>query len=236
MRGGLDPARPPRAIAGRSRLAAPDEPSPDLLGLGRCREVRWPLSDLHRESSRRRREERIFPGLHATLEADGFTAGALAAKLLFPPGTRFQYNNGAVDFLSVVVKQAAGIPLDEYLDQHLFRKIDAVGVHWWKDPEGAPHGAGELFIRPVDLAKIGQMMLDDGKWKGEEIVPADWVRQSVQAGQPFEEDCGLLWRREGAFAPVVNEAVLAGFRDLGIDEKNLSRMRGLVGKRFRRPL
>ena len=50
------------------------------------------------------------------------------------------------------IETSAGIPLDEYLDQHLFRKIDAVGVHWWKDPEGAPHGAGELFIRPVDLA------------------------------------------------------------------------------------
>ena len=159
-------------------------------------------------------------------------AHAAAAKLLFPPGTRFQYNNGAVDFLSVVVMQAAGIPLDEFLDRHLFRKIDAVGAHWWKDPEGAPHGAGELFIRPVDLAKIGQMMLDDGAWKGEQLVPVEWVRQSVEAGQPFEEDCGLLWWREGAFSPVVNEAVLAGFQDLGIDEDDLRAARGLVGKTF----
>jgi hypothetical protein len=79
-------------------------------------------------------------------------------------------------------------------------------------------------------------MLDGGRWKGEQLVPEEWVKQSVAAGQPYEEDCGMLWWREGAFSPVLNEAVLAGFHDLGIGDQDLSVARALVGKpTFRTP-
>ncbi len=78
---------------------------------------------------------------------------ALEAKLVFEPGTRFQYNNGAVDFLSVVFKQASGVALDEALEARIFRKLDIVGACWMKDSEGTPRAGGEFFVRPADLRK-----------------------------------------------------------------------------------
>jgi CubicO group peptidase (beta-lactamase class C family) len=157
---------------------------------------------------------------------------ALRAKLVFPPGTRFQYDNDAVDFLAVVVRRAAGKPLDAYLDERLFQKLDFVGAHWMKDPAGDPRGAGELFVRPVDLAKLGQLMLDGGKWNGEQLVPADWIARSVDAGQPFDERCGMLWWREGTFAFTVNDAVLAQWREDGLDDAAMRAARTLRSKKF----
>jgi CubicO group peptidase (beta-lactamase class C family) len=157
---------------------------------------------------------------------------ALKAKLLWPPGSRFQYNNGAVDFLAVVVHETAGMPLDVLLEERIFRKLDAVGEHWMKDAAGDPRGAGELFIRPVDLAKIGQMMLDAGKWEGEQVVPAEWVARSTEAGQWFDESCGMLWWRLGKFALTVNDANLAQWGDAGLDGKDLAQARKLRGKKY----
>jgi CubicO group peptidase (beta-lactamase class C family) len=155
-----------------------------------------------------------------------------AAKLLWPPGSRFQYNNGAVDFLAVVLRQAAGVPLDEYLETHLFQKMDIVGASWMKDAEGTPRAAGELVIRPVDLAKLGQLMLDGGVWQGTRLLPADWVKQSVAAGQHYDESCGLLWWREGKFAFVVSEPLLASWQDVGVDAKMLLPVRALIGHKY----
>lgn len=168
----------------------------------------------------------------ATWEKESIRERALAAKLLFQPGTRFQYNNGAVDFLAAVFAKAAGVSLDVYLEARLFQKLDIVGAQWMKDTEGTPRGAGELAIRPVDLAKLGQLMLDGGVWKGERIVPAAWIEQSIAPGQPFQEAAGLLWWREGSFSHVLTDPVLAAWRDLGFDQAVLKDAVPLVGKRF----
>jgi CubicO group peptidase (beta-lactamase class C family) len=168
----------------------------------------------------------------ATDTPDSIRVHAEKAKLLTPPGARFRYNNAAVDFLAVVAKRAAGIPLDEYLEAHLFRKIDAVGAKWWKDSEGTPYGAGELQIRPVDLAKIGQMLLDGGRWNGEQIVPPKWIEESIAASQPYQADCGLLWWRVGGFGRTLDEPILRWWREVGVDAATIARARALVGKTF----
>jgi CubicO group peptidase (beta-lactamase class C family) len=155
----------------------------------------------------------------------------LNAKLVFEPGSNFQYNNGAVDFLGVVFKQAAGVGMDAYLDSRLFQKLDMVGASWLKDTEGTPRGAGELMIRPVDLAKVGELMLDGGIWSGQRLLTKEWVKRSVEAGQTYEEDCGFLWWREGTFAFVLSDQVLAAWRRLGFDAAAKS-ARGLLGKKF----
>ena len=50
-----------------------------------------------------------------------------------------------------------------------------------------------LKIRAIDMARIGQMMLDQGTWNGKPIVSKNWVRQSIEPGQSFNATCGLLW-------------------------------------------
>ena len=154
------------------------------------------------------------------------------AKLVSAPGARFQYNNAAVDFLAVVFRRAAGVGLDTWLQSHLFAKIDAVSADWMRDPDGTPRAAGELMIRPIDLAKIGQIMLDRGQWRGETLVPPSWVESAISPGQTYDEACGLLWWREGTFATLLTTEVIAGFRDNGVDAATLSAAETLLGRRF----
>jgi CubicO group peptidase (beta-lactamase class C family) len=168
----------------------------------------------------------------ASFATETIAGHALKSKLAFSPGARFQYNNDAVDFLAVVFKRAAGTSLDQYVEKRLFAPLDIVGARWETDSAGVPRAAGELIIRPVDLAKIGQLLLDDGLWRGERIVPREWIARSIEAGQPFDESCGLLWWREGTFATVATEEVLGAWRDGGLDESIVRSARALVGRRF----
>jgi CubicO group peptidase (beta-lactamase class C family) len=157
---------------------------------------------------------------------------AQASPLVFEPGARFQYNNNAVDLLAAVVSRSAGSPMDDYLDRTLFRKLDIVESSWMKDREGTPSGAGELLIRPVDLAKLGQLMLQDGRWNGEQLVPRDWVQLSVEPSQPYAEDCGLLWWREGPFEKQLTPEVLEAWKDLDVEEAIVSGARSLTSRHF----
>ncbi len=118
---------------------------------------------------------------------------ALSSKLLFKPGSRFQYNNSAADLLAVVFERAAGVHLDRYLERHVLSKMDITGASWIKDADGTPRAAGELIIRPMDLAKLGQLMLNRGTWNGARILSEQWVRASTSASQPHESRYGLLW-------------------------------------------
>src|SRR5262249_9134515 len=168
----------------------------------------------------------------ADFQREAIREHARSAHLLDPPGTRFQYNNDAVDFLAAVVERASGVPLDRLRETRIFAPLDVQGANRMKDREGTPRGAGELLIRPVDLAKLGQLMLDGGEWHGQRILPRAWVEASVSAGQPYTEDCGLLWWREGSFALVLAEPLLDAWREQGGGDAMLAAARPLLGQRF----
>lgn len=155
------------------------------------------------------------------------------AKVVTPPGTRFRYNNNAVDMLALVVQKVTKRYLDDYLQQHLFGPLDVSGAYWYKYADGHPRLAGELLIRPIDLIKIGKLMLDGGRWEGRQLVPASWVRRVTRAGQKIYIPCGLLWWREARFDPYLDEAALAGWKTGGVAETTIAAARKLLGKRFR---
>lgn len=116
------------------------------------------------------------------------------------PGARFAYNNAAVDMLAVVARRAdpSGRSLDVQLEAALFEPMGIGGTSWLTDGNGDPRAAGELLIHPRGLLAIGQLMLDRGRFGGQQLVPASWVDTIVRPG-PYP-GCGLLWwldRRDG---------------------------------------
>lgn len=83
------------------------------------------------------------------------------------PGTRWEYVSGGVIVLGGIVGVATGMPLGQFADAQLFSPIGATGASWIQGlPAGLPHGGGGLFLRPRDAAKVGQLMLDQGRWQG----------------------------------------------------------------------
>jgi CubicO group peptidase (beta-lactamase class C family) len=93
----------------------------------------------------------------------------LAQPLAAPPGAVFNYNTGSVDLLGVILHKVSGKRLDEFAKETLF---DPIGIEDW-EWEGSsgfnPAAASGLRLRPRDLAKIGQLVLERGKWHGRQM-------------------------------------------------------------------
>ncbi|HEU0015908.1 MAG TPA: serine hydrolase [Longimicrobium sp.] len=98
------------------------------------------------------------------------------------PGTRFQYNSGGVILLAGVIGTTTGTRADAFADEHLFGPLGITRAQWAHGyPDGLPHTGGGLWLRPRDMARIGMMVLDGGRWQGRQVVPAEWIARSTAA-------------------------------------------------------
>jgi CubicO group peptidase (beta-lactamase class C family) len=118
---------------------------------------------------------------------------ALAAELSDPPGSRFAYNNKAINLLAAIVQRASGQRMDQYLRDQIFTPMGITDFAWSLDPAGSPQGMAGFQVRARDLAKLGQMMLDRGVWHGKRVLSAAWIAESTQPSQSMVPRCGLLW-------------------------------------------
>ena len=116
-----------------------------------------------------------------------------------PPGTAWNYNGGGVWLLGAMLRKVAEQPLDQFAKDALFEPLGIKDWEWGRFPNGDPGTSGSLHLRPRDLAKLGQLVLDNGVWQGRQIVSADWINQmtSRQSPQGFSfgswRSYGYLW-------------------------------------------
>ena len=122
-----------------------------------------------------------------------FVQLALAAELSNDPGTFFAYNNKAVNLLAGIVQKASGKRMDLYIRDEIFAPLGITDYSWMLDKAGNPHGMAGLHILPSDFAKLGQLVLNRGKWDDRQIIAESWFDLSFRPGQEFEPTCGLLW-------------------------------------------
>lgn len=104
----------------------------------------------------------------------------LTQDLVAEPGTRFQYCGGCTMLLAAVVREATGKDLDAFADEMLFRPLGITEFEWLHHTDGLPIAASGLRLRPRDVAKIGYLYVNDGRWKGEQILPSPWVEESTR--------------------------------------------------------
>jgi CubicO group peptidase (beta-lactamase class C family) len=128
---------------------------------------------------------------------------ALAAELSDAPGSRFSYNNKAVNLLAGVIEIASGRRMDLYVADEILRPLGITDYRWDLDRSGAPFAMAGLQLNAADLAKIGQLVLNKGKWNGNQIVSERWIDESLKPGQPYYDLAGLLWWRVPASERIV---------------------------------
>jgi CubicO group peptidase (beta-lactamase class C family) len=152
------------------------------------------------------------------------------------PGQTWLYNNNGVDALSLLAERAAGVSLDDYLDEKLFHPIGAGRPEWMRFADGAPMGAGELVIDPFDLAKVGLLLADGGTREGRVIVDGKFLTESAQPSTPYAPEYGYLWwRNVRTLAWGVTDDMLTYWRAVGISQPILDKVGALVGKEFATP-
>ena len=105
----------------------------------------------------------------------------LNRQIIETPGERFNYTSGLSILLGEILKQSSGLFADTFAEQYLFKPLGISFYHWYRNSShGTIHAGGGLFLRPRDMAKIGYMMINGGKWKGTQIVSNNWIKESTQ--------------------------------------------------------
>jgi CubicO group peptidase (beta-lactamase class C family) len=126
-------------------------------------------------------------------------AYAFGQPLEDPPGTKRSYNNTGMILTVAMIEAIAGETLPRYLERRLFRAMGIRSVDWMKDRAGNAYGYMGLVIDAADLAKLGQLVLDEGKWEGRSLIDAEWMRESTrQATYPeLSVRQSLVWMFQG---------------------------------------
>lgn len=106
------------------------------------------------------------------------------------PGTVYNYNSGGSHMLSIIVQEVVGKTAEEYAAERLFLPLDIRDYTWKRDFSGHTQGGTGLELLPIDMAKLGQVFLDNGQWQGNQIVPADWVSEATRAHSSPSPDMG----------------------------------------------
>jgi CubicO group peptidase (beta-lactamase class C family) len=129
------------------------------------------------------------------LEAPDPCRYVLSLPTTAPAGQEFFYNTGALMLLSAVVGKATGQALDEFARTTLFEPLGIRNIEWFRVKGEASDAGSGLRLRPRDMAKIGQLVLEGGRWKNRQIVSKAWIDASTTAhiNGPGLFFYGYLW-------------------------------------------
>lgn len=106
---------------------------------------------------------------------DNWVKAFLETPIVKEPGTTFLYNSMATYMLSAIVTKVTGETLIDYLRPRLFEPLGVSGIDWETDPSGYNSGGWGLRLHTEDMAKFGQLFLQDGVWLGRRLLPEGWV-------------------------------------------------------------
>ncbi len=136
-------------------------------------------------------------------------AFVLGEDVAHTPGTTYEYSSGTTVLLGEILRRSTGQRVPAFAEEHLFTPL-GITSYRWAACLGAPDvtfASGGLYLRPRDMAKIGQLMLQDGVWSGRRVLSSRWVQRSVtmaialmSRGRAY--GYGYQWRlgRYGGFA------------------------------------
>jgi CubicO group peptidase (beta-lactamase class C family) len=108
----------------------------------------------------------------------------LERPLATKPGTRFLYNSGIAIVMGEIVHKASGLRADEFAERHLLAPLGIRDYSWQRYPNQVVQTGGGLSLRPRDMAKIGLLVLNGGRWRGKQIVSEAWIRESIRQQAP----------------------------------------------------
>jgi CubicO group peptidase (beta-lactamase class C family) len=103
---------------------------------------------------------------------------------LFSPGTAFTYWDEAMIKLGQALTKAAGTSMENYLAEMVMSPIGIKDWTWWSEealPDGTPinFGGTGLKMCAADQARFGLLYLNDGEWKGKQLLPEGWVKEAT---------------------------------------------------------
>lgn len=132
-------------------------------------------------------EERMY-------KTKDWIAFALGLSMTHEPGQYTAYCTAGPVLLGGVLTKATGQPVPDFANAALFSALSITRAEWQKTPEGGTDTGGHIHLRPRDLLKFGQLVVEGGRWQGRELVSPAWIEESTRdhtslGGAPY----GYLW-------------------------------------------
>lgn len=110
---------------------------------------------------------------------------ALAAT----PGSSFRYSGGNTQLLGELLRRHTGKSVAELAQEELFAPMGVRDWKWVEDTHGRPLAFAGLRLRPRDMLKFGRLVNQHGSWRGQQLVPADWMERATHQRMPS----GFSW-------------------------------------------
>ncbi|WP_262690524.1 serine hydrolase domain-containing protein [Kordiimonas aestuarii] len=161
--------------------------------------------------------------LVALWQSDDF-ATFLLARENQGPGSEWRYNSAVPNLVLRILEYQLDEPLAAWADKRFFKPLGITNYRWGQQPTGTPEGSARLYLTPKDMLKVGIIVLQNGRWRAQQIIPAWWVEE-MTTRQASPEGAGYgyyFWLRE-----------VAGVRYLSADgdggqQVNIFKDQGLV--------
>jgi len=103
----------------------------------------------------------------------------LSRPMAQQPGEVFQYNNDNSILLGAILQNITGKPADKLCEEYLFGPM-GISNYQWSYVDGLPQCHSDLYMLPRDMAKIGQLVLNDGRWGKLQLVSREWIQESTR--------------------------------------------------------
>ncbi len=104
----------------------------------------------------------------------------LSVPSVYVPGEVFTYSGGYVTVIGEIIKNATGAAsLADFVGKSSLSNLCIENAYWEKQTDGRQNSAGGLRLRPRDMAKIGQIMLEKGTWNDQQIIDEEWIEEST---------------------------------------------------------
>jgi CubicO group peptidase (beta-lactamase class C family) len=138
---------------------------------------------------------------HQAVEVPGVWSSSvwmIRRTVEYTPGTHFYYDDYGADLIAIILRRAVGGNIAEFAKSELFAPLQIDRYQWFVDSEGNMPGAGGLLLTGRDMAKIGLLYLQQGRWRERQVVSEAYVldstRKHIDGRMPgLQAGYGYLW-------------------------------------------
>lgn len=121
-----------------------------------------------------------FEGLYEMKNSNDWVQYVLDLPMSDPPGEKFEYCGGASFLLSAIIRNTTEMSTLDFAKKYLFTPLDIDDVDWEISPKGNHTGYGEMSLTPHDMAKVGWLYLNKGRWGNKQLISSAWVETSTR--------------------------------------------------------
>ncbi len=116
------------------------------------------------------------------------------------PGDKWVYADINAVLIGAIIEEKTGLSLKEFARRHVFEPLAITEFYWYKNASNQTGGAGNLYLSALDFAKLGYLVVNDGKWGNKQIVDPNYVNRLLKENtsaigdyNPLADGYGMLW-------------------------------------------